>query len=121
MAYNENLADRIREVLGQRKGITEMKMFGGLSFMLNGNMCCGIVKDDLVARVDPDSYDHALAKSHTRPMDFTGRPIKGMVYVGAESYGTDEDLKHWVEQGLSFAMSLPPKTSKVIRKDRGQR
>ena len=110
MAYNENLADRIREVLAHRNGLTERKMFGGLSFMLGGNMCCGIVKDDLVVRVDPDSYERALTRPHARPMDFTGRPLKGMVYVGPEGYRTDQELQYWLGQALSFALSLPPKT-----------
>jgi TfoX/Sxy family transcriptional regulator of competence genes len=118
MAYDEDLADRIREVLADRKGLTEKKMFGGLSFMLAGNMCCGIVKDNLVVRVDPDSYEKALAKPHARPMDFTGRPIKGMVYVGPEGYSTDEELKYWLDQALGFALSLPPKTSQATRKVR---
>ncbi len=110
MAYNENLADRIREILADRNEITEKKMFGGLSFMLGGNMCCGIIKDDLVVRVDPDSYEKAVGKPHARPMDFTGRPLKGMVYVGPEGYRTNEELKYWLDQALNFALSLPPKT-----------
>ena len=118
MAYNESLAGRIREELSHRNELTEKKMFGGLSFMLGGNMCCGILKDDLVVRVDPDSYESALAKPHARPMDFTGRPLKGMVYVGPEGYRTDEELKCWLDQALSFALSLPPKTSRATRKSR---
>ena len=118
MAYNEILADRIREVLADRKGFTEKKMFGGLSFIVGGNMCCGIVKDDLVVRVDPDGYEKALAKTHARPMDFTGRPLKGMVYVGPEGYRTDDELKYWLDQALSFALSLAPKTSKATRQVR---
>jgi hypothetical protein len=90
-------------------------MFGGLSFMLGGNMCCGIIKDDLVARVDPHSYEKAVAKPHVRPMDFTGRPLKGMVYVGPEGYRTDEGLKYWLDQALSFALSLPPKAAQATR------
>ena len=118
MAYNENLADRIREALAHRKELMEKKMFGGLTFMLGGNMCCGIVNDDLVVRVDPDSYEKALARPHTRPMDFTGRPLKGMVYVGPGGYMTDEELKYWLDQALSFAHSLPPKTPQTTRKVR---
>ena len=118
MAYNENLAGRVREVLADRKGLTEKKMFGGLSFMLGGNMCCGIVKDDLVVRVGPDRYENALAESHSRPMDFTGRSLKGMVYIGPEGYGPDEELRYWLDQALSFALSLPPKTSQATRKVR---
>ena len=118
MAYNENLADRIREVLAHRNELTEKKMFGGLSFMLCGNMCCGIINDDLVVRVDPDSYEKTVAKPHARPTDFTGRPLKGMVYVEPEGYRTDEELKYWLDQALSFALSLPPKTSHATLKVR---
>ena len=121
MAYSENLADRIREALAHRPELTERQMFGGLSFMVGGNMCCGIVKDDLVVRVDPERYEKALARPHARPMDFTGRPLKGMVYVGPEGCGTDEELKHWLDQALSFALSLPPKTSRATRKTRRPR
>ena len=121
MAYNENLADRMREVLATRNELTEKKMFGGLSFMLEGNMCCGIVKEDLVVRVGPDSYETALATPHARPMDFTGRPLKGMVYVGPEGYRTDEELKYWLDQALSFALSLPPKAPQATRKVRRPR
>ena len=120
MAYDENLADRIRGVLASRKDVTEKKMFGGLSFMLGGNMCCGVIKDDLVLRVGPDGYERALAKPHARPMDFTGRPLKGMVYVDPEGYRTEQALKYWVDQALSFALSLPPKTSQAARKRRGR-
>ena len=109
MPYNEHLAHRLREALADRKELTERKMFGGLSFMLSGNMCCGIVKDDMVVRVGPNSHGEALAKKHARPMDFTGRPLKGMVYVGPEGYRTEEDLKYWLDQALSFVLSLPPK------------
>ena len=77
MAYDENLADRIRKALAGRKGVTEKNMFGGLSFMLGGNMCCGVVREDLVVRVSPGSYEDALAEPHARPMDFTGRPPPG--------------------------------------------
>ena len=118
MAYNEKLADRMRAALAQPNELTEKEMFGGLSFMLAGNMCCGIVKDDLVVRVDPDSYEKALAKPHARPMDFTGRPMKGMIYVGPEGYRTDEELKYWLDQALDFALSLPPKTPKATPRAR---
>lgn len=109
MAYDEILAERIRTLLFRRKGITERRMFGGLAFMVGGNMACGIVKDELMVRVGPDGYDDALAQPHARPMDFTKRPMRGMVYVGTVGFRTDEDLKAWVERGLRFARSLPAK------------
>ena len=112
MAYNETLADRIRAIVGDGPGLTERKMFGGIAFMLNGNMFCGITRDDLVVRVGPDRFEEALASPGARPMDFTGRPSKGMVFVGPEGYATDEHLRGWVEQTLEFARTLPAKKAK---------
>ena len=109
MAYDEDLAQRIRMALGGYVGLTERKMFGGLCFMLYGNMCCGVVKDTLMVRVGPAEHDDALAQPGARPMDFTGRPMKGMVYVDAEACASDNDLAQWVERGLAFVMSLPAK------------
>ena len=109
MAYNEQLAERIRAVVGDDPGLSERKMFGGIAFMLNGNMFCGITRDDLMVRVGPDRFEEALASSGARPMDFTGRPMKGMVFVGSEGYGTDDQLRGWVAQTLEFARSLPAK------------
>ena len=110
MAYDERLAERVREVLKRRRGISEKKMFGGLAFMVNGHMACGVIGDDLMVRVGPDAYDAALKKTGARPMDFTGRPMKGMVYVSPRGHGSAPSLKAWVEQGLSYARSLPPKS-----------
>ncbi len=109
MAYDEKLVGRVREVLERRRNIAEKKMFGGLAFMVNGHMCCGILGDDLMVRVGPDAYDKALKKRGARPMNFTGRAMKGMVYVDRSGYGRSASLKAWVEQGLSHARSLPPK------------
>ena len=109
MAYDEELAERVRRALAGREGLSEKKLFGGIAFMLRGNMCCGIVRHDLMVRVGPERHEEALAQPHARPMDFTGRPMRGMVYVTPEGCRTDEALKRWVEQGLNFAASLPPK------------
>ncbi|MCA9705991.1 MAG: TfoX/Sxy family protein [Myxococcales bacterium] len=109
MAYDEILAERIRTVLHRRKGISERRMFGGLAFMAGGNMSCGVVRDELMVRVGPQGYDEALAQPHARPMDFTGRPLRGMVYVGKAGLVRDEDLQAWVMRGLEFARSLPAK------------
>ena len=106
MPYDQELADRIRKALAGYEAITEKKMFGGLTFMLGGTMCCGVLKDDLVVRVGPDNYDDFLAEPHARPMDFTGRPMKGMVYVGPEGYRTDDSLRKWVDRAVDFAASL---------------
>jgi TfoX/Sxy family transcriptional regulator of competence genes len=86
-------------------------MFGGIAFMLNGNMFCGITHDDLMARVGPDRFEQALASPGARLMDFTGRPMKGMAFIGPEGYATDEQLRGWVEQTLDYARSLPPKAT----------
>ena len=109
MAYDEKLAGRIRKILGKRKAFTEKRMFGGLSFMRGGHMCCGVEKDNLVVRVGPARYEEALAEPHARPMDFTGRPLKGFVYVASGGYRTDKNLARWVKRGADFAASLPKK------------
>lgn len=109
MAYDEGLAERIREVLAARDGISEKKMFGGIAFMLNGNMCCGVVEDRLMVRVGPDAYEDALSRPHAREMDFTGRPMKGFVYVDGQGTESDGSLKGWVDMGLNYAKSLPIK------------
>ena len=109
MAYDEVLAERVRRALTGRADLSERKMFGGIAFMLRGNMCCGIVRNDLMVRVGPERHEEALAQPHARPMDFTGRPMRGMVYVTPEGCRTDEALKRWVEQGLNFAATLPAK------------
>lgn len=109
MAYDEGVADRIRTVLEGHAGVSEMRSFGGLSFMLNGNMCCGVLKDELVVRVGPDAYEDSVTQQYARPMDFTGRPLKGWVYIAPEGFGEDEELDTWVERGIEFASSLPAK------------
>lgn len=108
MAYDEELADRVRLVLVDEEGLSERKMFGGLAFMIHGNMACGIIRDELMLRLGADGADAALAEPHVRQMDFTGRPMTGMVYV--ERAGLDDAaLRRWVEQATSFTRSLPPK------------
>lgn len=109
MAYDDGLAQRVRERLRERAGVTEKKMFGGLAFMVNGHMSCGIIGEELMVRTGPDGYEAALAKPHAREMDFTGRSLKGFVYVSAEGVESDDALAAWVDQGLRFAASLPPK------------
>jgi TfoX/Sxy family transcriptional regulator of competence genes len=108
VAYDEELADRVRALLADEEGLTERKMFGGLAFMVNGNMACGIVRDELMLRLGAEGADAALDRHHVRPMDFTGRPMTGMVYV--ERGGLDDSgLRRWVSQATDFARSLPPK------------
>jgi TfoX/Sxy family transcriptional regulator of competence genes len=109
MAYDEGLAQRIRELLEQEPGLVEKKMFGGVGYMVQGHMACGVNQDALIVRVGPERYQEALAAPHTRVFDLTGRPMTGWVTVGPEGYSADDDLRRWVRQGLEFARSLPPK------------
>ena len=108
MAYDEGLAERLREVIPAR-GISERKMFGGVAFMARGYMFAGIVGDVLMARVGPDYYEQALARPHVRVMDFTGKPMKGYVFVDPPGLESDEDLAEWAQRGYSFVQTLPPK------------
>jgi TfoX/Sxy family transcriptional regulator of competence genes len=103
MAYDEGLAGRIRSVLRGRDDVVEKKMFGGLTFMVAGRMACGVVHDDLMVRVGPDGHDDALTEPGTRPMDFTGRPMRGMVYVAPAAVATDDDLRRWVDRAVRVA------------------
>jgi TfoX/Sxy family transcriptional regulator of competence genes len=109
MAYDEGLAQRVREVLGEMPGLVEKKMFGGVGFMLQGNMACGVHKEALIVRVGAEKDQEALAKAHTRPFDITGRAMKGWVMVDAGGYESDAGLREWVQLGVDFAMTLPPK------------
>jgi hypothetical protein len=109
MAYDEGLAQRIRELVGDLPGLSEMKAFGGLSFLLNGNMAVGVIKDELMVRVGPDIFDQAVASPHARPFDMTGKPMKGWILVDPQGLGEDADLARWIEQGIAFAQTLPPK------------
>lgn len=103
MAYNESLADRIRIALSEKGDFEEKKMFGGLCFMVHGKMACGIVKDDLMVRIVPSKYEAALDNPHCREMDFTGKPLKGFLYVEPEGLESERALAEWVELGVEFA------------------
>lgn len=109
MAYDEDLAERVRHVLGSLTPCTEKKMFGGLAYMVRGNMAAGIVKHDLMVRVGPEKYELALSQPFTRPMEFTGRVMKGMVFVAPEGVDDLEDLRRWVKMGVDFCLTLPAK------------
>jgi TfoX/Sxy family transcriptional regulator of competence genes len=91
------------------EGLTERQMFGGLAFLVRGNMCCGIIGDELMVRVGPEHYTASLAQPHAREMDLTGRAMKGMVYVAEEGIREDLQLQSWVARGLEFVSTLPPK------------
>ncbi len=109
MAYSEDLADRVRALLAGRPGIREQKMFGGLCFMLNGNMACGILGSELVVRVGRENLEDSLSQPHSRPFDMTGRPIRSFVYVAAEGVATDDGLATWAGRGMAYAEALRPK------------
>lgn len=109
MAYDEGLAQRIREHVEHLHGTAEKRMFGGLAFMYRGNMLVGVVGDTLMARVGPDAQGRALARAHARPMDFTGKPMKGYVYVAPEGVASDASLAEWIDMCLAHADTLPPK------------
>lgn len=109
MAYDEGLAQRVREALEGQSGLVERKMFGGVAFMVQGNMCCGVMNDELIVRVGPEKYPVAMTEPHTRVFDFTGRPMKGFVVVTSEGHASDEALEDWVGRGFQFALSLPAK------------
>ena len=112
MAYNEALANRIREALAREKGVDEIKMMGGLCFMIGGHMALGIVGTELMIRVGPVGYERALARVHAREMDFTGRSMRGFVFVEPAGIKTKRSLASWVAQAAAFAKSLPPKPAK---------
>lgn len=109
MAYDEGLAQRIREALDDQQGLEEKKMFGGVGFMVRGNMAVGVNKEDLIVRVGPEGHEAALEKPGVRVFDITGKPMKGWVTVAPEGVAEDADLAAWVEEGVAFALSLPPK------------
>ena len=109
MAYDEKFAARIRKAIGKRKGLVAKQMFGGIAFLLNGNMCVGIHKDELIVRLDPDETDAALAKPHTRVFDLTGRPMKGWILVAPKGIATDAQLAKWIAIAATYAGALPAK------------
>lgn len=113
MAVDTALAERVRRALDGTSGLVEKQMFGGLCFLINGHMCAGLVGSTLMVRVGPEGHDDALAQPHVRPMDFTGRPMTGMVFVDPPALETETMLAAWVGRGAAFAGSLPPKPPKA--------
>ena len=109
MAYSEALAARVRAALAEQGGVSERRMFGGLCIMVHGNMALGVIGEELVVRVGPDAYADALAHPDARPMDFTGKQLKGLVYVSAAGVASDDALADWIFRGLAFVTELPPK------------
>jgi hypothetical protein len=109
MAFDEGLAQRIREEIGELPGMVEKKMFGGIGFILQGNMACGVHKDSLIVRLGLDDYEKALKKEHTRVFDMTGRAMRGWLLVDPPGVEDDDNLSAWLKVGVDFAASLPPK------------
>lgn len=109
MAYDEGVAERLRELFADHPGVTEKKMFGGMAFMYRGHMLVGIIGESLMARVGPDEYAAALNRTFVREMDFTGKPMKGYVYVDPAGFESDPDIQHWVRLCLQFNASFPAK------------
>lgn len=109
MAYSESLVDRVRQTLRGRRGITEKKMFGGVAFLLRGNMCVGVWQTSLIVRMDPAEAQNALQEPHVGPFDVTGRPMKGWVMVSAEGLDEDRQLSEWIERAMRFVGELPAK------------
>ena len=109
MAFDEALASRVREQLAHRIGLVEKKMFGGLAFLINGNMSVGIHGDELIVRIDPEATDAALREPGVRLFDITGRPMKGWLLVGGTAVAEPKSLGKWVRRGVEYASSLPRK------------
>jgi hypothetical protein len=122
MAYDENLAERVRADLKSRRGLKgkktleEKKMFGGLTFLLKGRMCCGVAKDNLMLRVVPEKYESLLKEPHASVMDFTGRALKGFLFVRPGGYQSDAGLRFWLDRAIEYSDSQPPKKEKARRR-----
>lgn len=109
MAYDEGVAQRVREALEARPNVLERRFFGGLAFMLNGYICIVVVGHELTVRVGASQYEACLKLPHARPMDFTGKPLTGFLYVGEKGFESDADLLGWIERAVTFVSRLPPK------------
>jgi hypothetical protein len=109
MAYSESLAERIRGILARRRGITEKKMFGGVGFLLNGNMLVGVWNTSLIVRLGPDNFDNVLRQPHVGKFDITGKPMKGGVMVEPEGIEDDEQLSQWIGRAVKFVGNFPAK------------
>lgn len=109
MAYEEGVADRVRREFLKIDGVTEKKMFGGIAFMVHGNMCCGVIDDRLMVRVGPEAYKASLTKPNVHEMDFTGRPLKGFLYVEPAGFKSVKDLRYWINNAVKYVITLPRK------------
>jgi TfoX/Sxy family transcriptional regulator of competence genes len=115
MAYNEALAERVRTELLDVPEVDEKRMFGGVTFMVSGQMCCGVLKDELIVKVGADGWDELIAQPYVRPFDFTGRPMVGMVYVSLPGVASDDALRGWIQRGVRY-VRRHPKTAKAPRR-----
>jgi len=114
MAFDEALAERVRARLDARSDVDERRMFGGIGFLIAGNMCCGVHGDELIVRVDPDEGGRLLeTESGARPFDMTGRPMRGWLLVSAAAVAEEPDLERWVRRAEAFAAGLPPKRANL--------
>jgi TfoX/Sxy family transcriptional regulator of competence genes len=121
MAFNEVLAERVRELFDDRDDVREQPMFGGLTFMVRENFCCGVQDDDLIVRLGAEAGEAALEEPYARPMDFTGRPMRGWLYVGPAADFDDGLLSEWVRRSLDHCLSLPPKKPKAAKGSKAAR
>jgi TfoX/Sxy family transcriptional regulator of competence genes len=115
MAYDEKLAERISKILKGKRGLVEKKMFGGIAYMLKDKMFVGIAKNQLMVRVLNERYEEYLKKPHAKEMDFTGRPLKGFLYISEDGIKTDKQLSKWIDAGIEFVMKSLPK-KKIVKK-----
>jgi hypothetical protein len=119
MAYDEQLAARIRRILADEPDVTEQAMFGGMSFMLAGQLCCGVLRDELVVRLGQDGFADAVAEPAARPMDFTGRPSRGTVYVRPDALTTEPELRAWIARGVAYVRAHPKPAGRGRKATRG--
>lgn len=116
MPFDEKLMLRVDALLKKKRGVTKLKMFGGICYLLHGNMCCGIEKDRLMVRVGPEEYDRLMSHKHVTEMDLTGKPLSGLIFVYPPAFKTDQKLMEWIEIGLSYARTFPKKVSTKAKK-----
>lgn len=116
MPYDENLAERISKILKGKRGLVQKKMFGGIAYMLKDKMFVGIAKNELMVRVLDEKYDEYLKKPNVRLMDFTGRPLRGFLYIDPPGFKTDKQLAKWIDVGIEYAMKSPQKKKKPVKK-----
>jgi TfoX/Sxy family transcriptional regulator of competence genes len=116
MAYNQQIADRVRERFIHSSNMVEKEMMGGLAFMVNDKMCVGVVKDELMCRIDPDLFEEVLEKPGCRPMDFTGKPMRGWVFVSQETISKNKELDYWIALALAYNSKAKKAKKKPARK-----